>query len=240
MWRPAHHPEDLQPHPELWRQRFVPEDVRRRPDRPRPGRNHGIRQQPAWPQICKPGDEPLLVLQVGPVLSLKTCPLCVCLLWGTSCDEEQSHDHLHPEERRRGHAENQRDRTQDQVLHGVLRRAGEQVSWRGVNPSPFHMLSSVSIGYHGGVGVASLASLPLMQRRVRTGGGARDDHSRPAGRLPGAREERPDSPLHLAPPPQRLLFVMSHPVVFVDESEPPWCQNVTQQRAWWVMRRLKW
>ncbi|XP_029303125.1 glucose 1,6-bisphosphate synthase isoform X2 [Cottoperca gobio] len=41
----------------------------------------------------------------------------------------------------------------------------------------------------------------LRSRGVRSTGGAREDHRRPAGRVPGAREEQPDSPLRLAPPP---------------------------------------
>lgn len=43
----------------------------------------------------------------------------------------------------------------------------------------------------------------LLQRR-RSVGGAPEDHRRPAGPLPGAREEQPDSPLRLAPPPRPI------------------------------------
>lgn len=58
-----------------------------------------------------------------------------------------------------------------------------------------------------------IIGVSVLQRGVRSGGRAREDHGRPPGRVPGAREEQPDSPLRLAPPALYLLLMMSHPVV---------------------------
>lgn len=79
LQRPPHHPEGLRSHQELRRRRFVPEGVRRREDRSRQRRNHGIRQQPAWPQISKISQVHLVLSHLSPDiwrLTSRRCFLC--------------------------------------------------------------------------------------------------------------------------------------------------------------------